>query len=314
MTVLVPITYKGGVYRHDIVIDLIDDLGGYIVQKHMIAQEVVLQSLVPKDDIELIRTISRPLAGIVIEAPLVGTEIAVVSPSLEIHHLPHTSCDVAEYLRSAGAKTNMIGLARGFGKRIANLNIEERDIINEHDCAVFMLGNFESCIEYKMPALRRGITVPIILTGRPSTEALQRIIDPPVDGYVGGIGRIGHRMKRQEGEIDRLDALVDEVSTVLSRKREEVAKDPLSVNPARLMTVLDDAMEITERSTHPTPITVQIRALRVKLPYDTYADAIAAIEIENGVRIGDITRILPSRMRDYILIHIRPFSETKIIV
>lgn len=300
MTVLVPITYKGGVYRHDIIIDLIDDLGGgYIVQKHMIAQEVVLQSLVPKDDIELIRKISRPLAGVVYEAPLVGTEIAVVSPSLEIHHLPpHTSCDVAEYLRSAGAKTNMIGLARGFGKRIANLSIEERDIINEHDCAVFMLGNFESCIEYKLPALRRGITVPIILTGRPSTEALQRIIDPPpVDGYVGGIGRIGHRMKRQEGEIDHLDSLVEEVSAVLSRKREEVAKDTLSVNPARLMAVLDDAMDITKRSTHPTPIVVQVRALRVKLPYDTYADAIAAIEIENGVKIGDITHILPSRMR-----------------
>ncbi len=314
MTVLVPITYKGGVYRHDIVVDLIDDLGGYIVQKHMIAQEVVLQSLVPKDDIELIRKISRPLAGIVYEAPLVGTEIAVVSPSLEIHHLPHTSCDVAEYLRSAGAKTNMIGLARGFGKRIANLNIEERDIINEHDCAVFMLGNFESCIEYKMPALRKGITVPIILTGRPPTEALQRIIDPPVDGYVGGIGRIGHRMKRQEGEIDHLDTLIEEVARVISQKREEVAKDPLSVNPARLMAVLDDAMEITKGSIHPTPIVVQIRALRVKLPYDTYADAIGAIEIENGVIIADITQIFPSRMRDYILIRIRPFSETKIMV
>jgi len=314
MTVLVPITYKGGVYRHDIIIDLIDDLGGYIVQKHMIAQEVVLQSLVPKDDIELIRKISRPLAGEVIEAPLVGTEIAVVSPSLEIHHLPHTSCDVAEYLRSAGAKTNMIGLARGFGKRIANLNIEERDIINEHDCAVFMLGNFETCIEYKMHALRRGINVPIILTGRPSTEALQRIIDPPVDGYVGGIGRIAHRMRQQEGEIDHLDTLVEEVSSVLSQKREEVAKDSLSINPARLMAVLDDAMEITTGSTHPTPIVVQIRALRVKLSYDTYADSIAAIEIENGVKIGDITHILPSRMRDYILIRIRPFSETRIMV
>lgn len=314
MTALVPITYKGGVYRHDIIIDLIDDLGGYIVQKHMIAQEVVLQSLVPKDDIELIRKISRPLAGVVYEAPLVGTEIAVVSPSLEIHHLPHTSCDVAEYLRSAGAKTNMIGLARGFGKRIANLNIEERDIINEHDCAVYMLGNFESCIEYKMPALRKGITVPIILTGRPPTEALQRIIDPPVDGSVGGIGRIGHRTKQQEGEIEHLDRLVEEVARVISQKREEVAKDALSVNPARLMAVLDDAMEITKGSTHPTPIVVQIRALRVKLPYDSYADAIAAIEIENGVKIGDITQIFPSRMRDYILIRIRPFSETKIMV
>ena len=75
---LVPITYKGGVYRHDEIIELIDDLGGYIVQKHMLAQEVVLQSLVPKEDIELIRTIARPLMGEVTEAPLVGTEIAIV--------------------------------------------------------------------------------------------------------------------------------------------------------------------------------------------------------------------------------------------
>lgn len=314
MTTLVPITYKGGVYRHDIVIDLIDDLGGYIVQKHMIAQDVVLQSLVPRDDIELIRTISRPLGGEVFESPLVGTEIAVVSPSLEIHHLPHSSCDVAEYLRQAGAKTNMVGLARGYGKRIANLNIEERDIINEHDCAVILLGNFESCIEYKMPALRRGIKVPIILTGRPDTEALRRIIDPPVEGYVGGIGRIGHRMRQQEGEIDRLDALVDEISRVLNVRREEVSKDPLSVSPARLMTVIDDAMEITAGSTHPTPITVQIAGLRVKVPFDPYAALMKEIEIENGVRIGDIAELLPSRMRNYILIRIRPFSETKIMV
>ena len=74
---LVPVTYKGGIYQHDVVVDLIEDLGGYIVQKHMIAQEVVLQCFVPKDDIELIREISRPLFGEVTDSPLVGTEIAV---------------------------------------------------------------------------------------------------------------------------------------------------------------------------------------------------------------------------------------------
>ena len=108
--ILVPITYKGGVFRHDEILDLIEDMGGYIIQKHMIAQEVVLQALIPKEDIEVLKTVSRPLAGEVKPAPLVGTEIAVVSMSLEIHHLPHASCDVAEYLRTAGAKTNMIGL------------------------------------------------------------------------------------------------------------------------------------------------------------------------------------------------------------
>lgn len=311
---LVPVTYKGGVYRHGEIVELIDDLGGYIVQKHQIAQEVVLQSLVPREDIELIRRIARPLTGEVSEAPLVGTEIAVVTPSLEIHHLPHSSCDVAEYFREVGAKTNMVGLSRGFGKRIANLNIEERDVINEHDCAVFLLGNFESCIRHKFPVLRRGITVPIVLTGGPSTDRLKAIIDPPVAGYVGGIGRIAHRMKKQEGEIDRLDLLVEEVSRVLDARREEIAKDPLSVSPARLKAVLEEQVEELAYSTHPTPVTVQIAGLRIKLDYETFAEQVRAIEIEDGVSIGDVTEVLPSRMRTYIWMKVRPFSETGIMV
>ncbi|MDE2519432.1 MAG: methanogenesis marker 7 protein, partial [Methanocorpusculum sp.] len=35
--ILVPVTYKGGVYRLDEVVDYIEDLGGYIVQRHNIA-------------------------------------------------------------------------------------------------------------------------------------------------------------------------------------------------------------------------------------------------------------------------------------
>jgi putative methanogenesis marker protein 7 len=311
---LVPITYRGGVYRHDEVMELIEDLGGYIVQKHSIAQEVVLQCLVPREDLDLIRTVARPLAGEIIEAPLVGTEIAVVSPSLEIHHLPHSSCDIAEYLRRVGAKTNMVGLARGFGKRIANMNIEERDVINEHDCAVYLLGNFETCIREKFTALRRGITVPVIITGAPSTERLREIIDPPVEGYVGNMGRRAHRMKKQEGEIEELDRLVDEVARVLDLRREAIAKDPLSVSPARLMTILDEKMHISRDSTHPTPITVQIAGLRVKIPYEEHADEIRALEIEEGVTVGDVAAVLPSRMRTYIWIKIRPFSETGILV
>ncbi|MDT8356953.1 MAG: methanogenesis marker 7 protein [Methanomicrobiaceae archaeon] len=310
---LVPITFKGGVYRHDEIMELIDDLGGYIIQKHMLAQEIVLQCLVPREDIELLRRIAKPLAGEVTEAPLVGTEIAVVSPSLELHHLPHSTCDVAEYLRTAGAKTNVVGLARGFGKRIANLNIEERDVINEHDCAVFLLGNFAECIKKKLPSIRRGITVPIIVAGAPPTEQLREIIDPPVDGYVGELGRVAHRLRTEE-EIDPLDRLVQEVSRVLDAYREQVAKDPPSISPARLMTVIDDQLEISALSTHPTPLTVQIYGLRVKIPYEEYAGKIRALEVGGGVKVGDITEVLPSRMRNYIWIKIRPFSETNIMV
>lgn len=311
--ILVPITYKGGVYRHDEIIDLIEDLGGYIVQKHAIAQEVVLQAFVPKDDIELITAVGRPLTGEVTASPLVGTEIAVVSMSLEIHHLPHASCDVAEYLRRLGAKTNMIGLARGFGKRISMMNDEERDVINEHDLAIFLFGNFETCIRKKFPVLRRGIDVPIVVAGGPDREVLTRIIDPPVEGYVGTLGRFMHRTK-ESIEFVKLDEIVLEISRVLGARREYLAKDPLSVNPARIKDLIDEKVDEIHEVFSPTPLTVQMQGLRVKLPYDTFGSVIKNLEIESGIRIGDVAHILPSRIRDYIWIRIRPFSETNIVV
>jgi putative methanogenesis marker protein 7 len=310
---LVPVTYKGGIYQHDIIIDLIEDLGGYIVQKHIIASEVVLQCFVPRDDIELIRRIAKPLFGEVTDSPLVGTEIAIVSMSLEIHHLPHPSCDIAEYVRRIGAKSNMVSLARGPGKRIAGLNDEERDVINEHDLAVYLLGNFETCIEYKMPTLRRGIEVPIILCGGPAKEVLQRITNPPFAGYVGNVGRFMRRTKESD-QLDKLDEIIAEITRVVEKKREEIAKDPLSVSPARLMDLIREKVPAILDVTSPTPLTVQMRGLRVKLPYDTFAAPLRQIEIEDGITVGDVAEVAPSRMRDYILVKIRPFSETNMVV
>lgn len=310
---LVPITYKGGIFQHDIVVDLIEDLGGYIVQKHIIAQEVVLQCFVPREDIELIRQISRPLFGEVTDSPLVGTEIAIVSMSLEIHHLPHPSCDIAEYVRRLGAKSNMVSLARGPGKRIAGLNDEERDVINEHDIAVYLMGNFETCIEYKIPTLRRGIEVPIVLCGGPDKEVLERIISPPVDGYVGNVGRFMRRTKEAD-ELAKLDEIIDEITRVLEKKREEIAKDPLSVYPARLMGLIREQVPEILDVTSPTPLTVQIAGLRVKLPYDTFAGRVKNVVIEEGITLGEVAEVLPSRMRDYIIVKVLPFSETNIAV
>ncbi len=310
---LVPVTYKGGVYRHNEIMDLIEDVGGYIVQKHVMASEVVLLCFMPKDDVEVLRTAGKPLGGEVIDSPLVGTEIAVVSMSLEIHHLPHPSCDIAEYLRRLGAKSNMVSLARGPGKRIAALNDEERDVINEHDLAIYLLGNFENCIEKKMPFLRRGIDVPIVLCGGPNKEALQRIIDPPVDGYVGNVGRFMHRTKESE-ELAKLDEVIAEITRVLEKKRIALAKDPISVSPARLMDLIKEKVPRIHEVTSPTPLTVQMDGLRVKLPYDPFAGEIRTIEIEDGIKIGNICELTPSRMRDYIMLKIRPFSETNIVV
>ena len=310
---LVPVTYKGGIYQHDIIIDLIEDLGGYIVQKHIIAAEVVLQCFVPKEDIGLIRTLAKPLFGEVTDSPLVGTEIAIVSMSLEIHHLPHPSCDIAEYVRRIGAKSNMVSLARGPGKRIAGLNDEERDVINEHDVAVYLLGNFETCIEYKMPTIRRGIEVPIVLCGGPSEEVLRRITNPPLDGYVGNVGRFMRRTKEAD-QLDKLDEVVAEITRVVEKKRDDIAKDPLSVSPARLMDLIREKVPAILDVTSPTPLTVQMRGLRVKLPYDTFAAELRTIEIEDGIKLGDVAEVVPSRMRDYILVKILPFSETNTVI
>jgi putative methanogenesis marker protein 7 len=310
---LVPVTYRGGIYQNQVIVDLIEDLGGYIVQKHIIAADVVLQCFVPRDDIELIRRIAKPLFGEVTDSPLVGTEIAIVSMSLEIHHLPHPSCDIAEYARRIGAKTNMVSLARGPGKRIAGLNDEERDVINEHDIAVYLMGNFASCIEYKMPTLRRGIEVPIVLCGGPDEETLRKIIDPPVDGYVGNVGRFMRRTKEAD-QLDKLDEIVAEITRVLEKKRESIAKDPLSVSPARLMDLIREKVPAIHAVTSPTPLTVQMTGLRVKLPYDTFAGDLREIEIEDGIKLGDVAEVNPSRMRDYILVKILPFSETNTVI
>jgi methyl coenzyme M reductase subunit C-like uncharacterized protein (methanogenesis marker protein 7) len=52
----------------------------------------------------------------------------------------------------------------------------------------------------------------------------------------------------------------------------------------------------------------------VKLPYDTFAKGIRELEIEDGITVNEVTRVVPSRMRDYTLIRIKPFSETNVVV
>ena len=50
--------------------------------------------------------------------------------------------------------------------------------------------------------------------------------------------------------------------------------------------------------------------------YDLYADDIRSLAVtaDGAVTVGDIADVLPSRMRNYILIRIKPFSETRILV
>src|SRR5512137_100102 len=197
---LEPVMFTGGVYKHDLVMELVEDLGGYILQKNVTQSEVILLMLIPTEDMVAMKALISELRGELVRAPLAGTEVAVITPTLAIHHLPHTACDIAEYLRRNGAKSNMIGLARGVGREIAQINEYESMLINEHDAAVFIYGNFQECIKHK-EKLYQNISVPVVVTGGPQIDPKEL---PYAFEYVSAIGRVAHRA-RKATEIGTLD-------------------------------------------------------------------------------------------------------------
>ncbi|HRW31814.1 methanogenesis marker 7 protein [Methanothrix sp.] len=302
---LEPVMFTGGLYKHDLVLELVEDLGGYILQKNVTQTEIILLLLVPSEDMNALEILSRDLRGELVRAPLAGTEVAVVTPTLAIHHLPHVACDIAEYLRRHGSKSNMLGLARGVGREIAQINEYETALINEHDAAVFIFGNFEDCIK-KKEDLYRNIGVPVIITGGPKIDPEEL---PYAFGYVPSIGRMAHRT-RKATEIGSLDNIVEMVGRALDKTREAIAKDPLTTSPPRVMDAVREQVPEVEFSYSPLPIALNLTGVRVKLPYAGYRDKVAAVTFDEGVKLGEVATIRPSRMKDYILVRILPSSET----
>ncbi len=307
---LEPIMYTGGVYKHNQMVELVEDLGGYILQKNVMQTEVVLLMLVPINDMPIVEKKSGELLGKVTRAPLTGTEIATVAPTLAYHHLPHLDCDVAEFIRKQGAKTNMVGLARGVGKRICQMTAYERDLINEHDLAIFILGNYEHCIIEKSKRLYEGIEIPVVVTGAPQlrTEDV-----PNATAYVGNFGRILHHMRHSE-ELRTLDKLAEVIGEVLDNMRKEMAKDPPAVAPPRIKKEIEEQVQEIVDSLHPLPITLQMNGARVKLPYEEYHEQIENIRFVEGVTMKEVARVLPSKMRNFILIKALPKSETGFVI
>ncbi len=300
-----PVMFTGGVYKHDLVIELVGDLGGYVLQKNVTQSEVILLLLVPSEDMPALESLIKELRGELVRAPLAGTEVAVVTPTLAIHHLPHTACDIAEYLRRNGAKSNMMGLARGVGREIAQINEYETALINEHDAAVFIFGNFTECIR-KKESLYRNISVPVVVTGGPK---MRKEDLPLAFEYVPSIGRVAHRA-RKATEIGTLDSIIEAVGRALDKTRNEISKDPLTTSPPRVMDAVREQVPEVEYSYSPLPIALNLSGVRVKLPYQGYKDAVKAVTFDEGVKLGEIATIKPSRMKDYILVRILPASET----
>ncbi|MCG2828158.1 methanogenesis marker 7 protein [Methanothermobacter sp. K4] len=298
------LTYQGGVHRHEEMKELIEDLGGFVLQENMLQMDLILTLAVPIEDVDKVREKARELLGKVKVAPMAGTEIAIVSPTLARHHLPHSACDISEYLRRYGAKDNMIGLARGAGKGISRISEDEKRLIEEHDLAVFALGSFEQCIKDKAH-LFSDINIPVVVTGSPEKIDIREL--PGADAYVGGLGRIPRRLKRGE-DIRALRKLVEVVEDILDRRRREMAADPPLVPSILVKTEIENQVPAVKEVYSPTPVTSQLDGVRVKLNYDRHHDEVADVRVSD-YRLGDISEIRKSMMYDYILVKLLPESS-----
>lgn len=305
-TIYEPYVYNGGVYKHDHLIELLEDLGGYLVNKIITMSEVTMDMFIPSEDIEIVNLLSSQILGKLIKSPLTGIEIAVVSPTLSSHHLPHAACDIAESLRHPGAKTTMIGLARGMGRSISLNENYERNLINEHDISVFSFGVFKDCIINKKIRLFEGIDIPIVVVGGPNNINLNEI-----DGcalYVGNIGRLGHRIRHTD-ELKALEILNTEVSNLCNKLRQNLSKDPPCIFPAKVMKYIQEQVPELSLSTAPVPISLKLSGLRVKLQYTSFKDKISNVEFDDGTKLSEVSSIIKSCMNNYILVNIKKKSD-----
>lgn len=294
--------YDGGVYRSEELFELVEDIGGTIIQRTRSSQMLTVTMSIPEEDREMITSFCREIGGEVRSVPLAGTEIAVVGPTLGRHHMPHPICDIAEHLRRQGAITVVMGLARGRGKLTSQISLEEKLIIDEYDAAIFSLGNFKSCVEAKTD-LFSGIRAPVVLVTGPMPEG----IDDKCEAIVSGVGRKASRM-RTPLERGKLDEIGDKVEAVLKEKKRLLDEDPLFVHPAEIKQLLEE-YEPVDMCLRPAPVVLHLNGLRVKIGYDEHHAAIEAMEIY-GRKVGDICRLSPSKINDSsILIRIKTLSE-----
>ena len=294
--------YDGGVYRSEELYELIEDIGGAVLQKTRSAQMLTVTMSIPSEDREAVEAICKDIGGEVRPVPLAGTEIAIVGPTLGRHHMPHPICDIAEQLRRYGAVTVVMGLARGRGKSTAQINLMEKTIIDEYDAAVFSLGNFKECIEAKAD-LFRDIKIPVVLVSGPMPEG----IEDSYDAIVTGVGRKASRM-RTAPERDKLEEIADRVEEVLMDKKEMLEEDPLFVHPAEIKQLLEE-YEPVDMCLRPAPLVMHIDGLRVKIPYEEHYGHIGEMVVY-GRKLKEVCVIAPSKIDDSsILIRIKTRSE-----
>lgn len=294
--------YDGGVYRSDELYEIIEDVGGVVLQKNRSSQMLTVVMSVPEEDREAVEAVCRDIGGEVRNVPLAGTEIAVVGPTLGRHHMPHPICDIAEILRRNGAVTVVMGMARGRGKKTSQISMTERCVIDEYDGAIFMMGNFKTCVETKAE-LMKDIHVPTLLVSGPAPEG----IEDTCDAVVSGVGRKASRMRTPD-ERAKLDEIVDAMERILKDKKRSLEEDPLFVHPAEVKQILE-GYEPIDMCLRPAPMVLHLDGLRIKIPYAEHRDYLENVMVY-GRKLGEIADISPSKIDDSsVVIRIRTRSQ-----
>ncbi len=279
--------FEGGVYKFNELKELIEDIGGFILQESVMQTETMLHLAFPEEEERVIRDKIKELGGKFKELPLAGAEIVIITPSIGKHHAVDPICDIAEFLRRKGAITNMIGLARGVGNRIAQMTAKERKIIEEFDAAVFVFGCFKECIEDKV-RLCAMLDVRYLVVGGPPDLALEH--------YVGGIGRRTDRMRRK-GEIDVLDDMTAELGKIIDERKIEIEEDPLAASPLFIKDMIE--MVISPKAGEELPIVIQLDGLRINIEEE---DVGRLKEVEVGKKkLSEICDLKKSLFKGYLL-------------
>ncbi len=297
--------FKGGVYKKEKLNDYLEDVGGLIIQESRVAHELIVTLAIPIEEENRLSQIAEELKANVIKTPLIGTEIAVIAPSMSRKHLPHPVCDIAEHLRRYGAKTNLVGLSRGAGQK-GGLSPKEKRLIREHDLAILVLGNFKYCLQECKSSLYEELATPTVIVGGAS-----QIDVPNPHLYVGGLGRVNHRLRKGE-EIQKLGEIAKAATLLIERIRKEQSYDPPAVNPLMVMKSIKEQMPEVLDQPSPTPLSLKLDGLRIKLPYENYVDKVRKVNIEGDISLEEIAEIKKTSFSDYILVKVLPESEVSL--
>ncbi|MCQ2086372.1 MAG: methanogenesis marker 7 protein [archaeon] len=294
--------YDGGVYRSKELYEAIEDSGGVILQKVKSAQMLSVIMSVPREDKAHLTKVCTDIGGQVRSVPLAGTEIAVVGCTLGRHHMPHPICDIAEEIRQYGGISVVMGLARGRGKATSQISAYEKSILEEYDAVVFMLGDFQHCVEFKKH-LFEDINAPVILVCGPRPDG----IEDYCEAIIPGVGRKAERMKSAE-EREKLEEIGETISKIIEQKKTMLDEDPLFIHPAELKQLLE-MYEPIDMSLRPAPIVLHLDGLRVKIPYSKHKDYFDNLVVY-GHKLNDIARVYESKIDDSsTIIRIKTHSE-----